>query len=122
MIVKTYEEIFGKKLTIRDIVNGFNEDTKSGRVVAFGGKLNVRPPYQREFVYEIGKQKEVIKTIMNGFPLNVMYWAKNGDGYEMMDGQQRTISFCKYYEDQYSVEVDMGGKQTPKNMFQPYWF
>ena len=29
MIVKTYEELFGKKLTIRDLINGFNENTKN---------------------------------------------------------------------------------------------
>lgn len=114
MDVKTYEEIFHKKLTIRDIVEGFDEDTKSGRVVAFGGKLNVRPPYQREFIYEISKQKAVIKTILKGYPLNVMYWAKNGDMFELMDGQQRTISFAKYFLDQYSVDVETGGALAPK--------
>lgn len=61
------------------------EDTKSGKVVGFGGKLNIRPPYQREFVYEMDKQKAVINTILHGYPLNVMYWAKNGDGFELMD-------------------------------------
>ena len=113
MIVKTYEELFGKKLKIRDVVDGFEEDTKSGKVVAFGGNLNVRPPYQREFVYEMNKQKAVIDTILKGFPLNVMYWAKNGDQYELMDGQQRTISFAKFHENQYSVNVEVAGKETP---------
>ena len=114
MLVKTYEEIFGRKLTVRDIVDGWDEDTKTGKVVAFGGKLNVRPPYQREFVYEMDKQKAVIDTIMKGYPLNVMYWAKNGDRYELMDGQQRTISFCKYHEGAFSVDVEFGGKKSPK--------
>jgi len=114
MQVTTYEEAFKKKLTIADIVDGFAEDTKTGKVTAYGGKLNVRPPYQREFVYEMDKQKAVIDTILKGYPLNVMYWAKNGDGYELMDGQQRTISFAKYFQDQYSVYVDMAGKTTPK--------
>lgn len=114
MQVKTYEEIFGKKLTIKDIVEGFSEDTKSGKVIAFGGLLNVRPPYQREFVYEMAKQKAVIDTILKGYPLNVMYWAKNGDGFELMDGQQRTISIAKFYQDQYSVDVEIAGKKSPR--------
>lgn len=114
MEVKTYEEVFGRKLTIKDIVEGFDEDTKSGKVVAFGGRLNVRPAYQREFVYEMDKQKAVIDTILKGYPLNVMYWAKNGNEFELMDGQQRTISFAKYYEDQYSVNVEIAGKKSPK--------
>ena len=115
MIVKTYEEMFSKKLTIRDIINGFEEDTKTGKVVAFGGKLNIRPPYQREFVYEIDKQKAVIDTILAGYPLNVMYWAKRPDGtFELMDGQQRTLSFCKFYEEQFSIDLEISGKKYQK--------
>lgn len=56
MIVKTYEEMFGQKLTIGDLVKGFTEDTRTGKVTGFGGKLDIRPPYQREFVYEMDNQ------------------------------------------------------------------
>ena len=114
MKVQTYEEVFGEPLTIEKLVEGFQEDTKTGKVSAFGGKLNVRPPYQREFVYEIDKQKAVIDTVLKEYPLNVMYWAKNGDTYELMDGQQRTISLCKFFKDQFSVGVEVGGKVRPK--------
>ena len=44
MLVKTYEEMFGKSLTIKDLVEGFTEDTKTGKVTGFGGKLDIRPP------------------------------------------------------------------------------
>lgn len=115
MLVKTYEEMFGKSLTIRDLVEGFTEDTKTGKVTGLGGKLDIRPPYQREFVYELDKQKAVIKTVLAGYPLNVMYWAKRSDGtFELMDGQQRTISICKYYMDQYSVDIDVAGNKMIK--------
>lgn len=115
MLVKTYEEMFGTPLTIRDLVNGFTEDTKTGKVTGFGGKLDIRPPYQREFVYEMDKQKAVIKTVLAGYPLNVMYWAKKPDDtFELMDGQQRTISICKYYMDQYSVDIDVAGNKMIK--------
>lgn len=115
MIVKTYEEMFGQKLTIKDLVNGFIEDTKTGKVTGFGGKLDIRPPYQREFVYELDKQKAVIQTILARYPLNVMYWAKKDDDtFELMDGQQRTISICKYQTDQYSVDVEVANKRMAK--------
>lgn len=115
MIVKTYEELFGKKLTIRDLVKDFKENTKTGEVSAFNGDLNVRPPYQREFVYEIPKQIAVIDTILKEYPLNVMYWAKSDNGkYELMDGQQRTLSICKFLKDQYSVEIEIAGKKVLK--------
>lgn len=115
MIVKTYEEMFGQKLTIGDLVKGFTEDTRTGKVTGFDGKLDIRPPYQREFVYEMDKQKAVIKTVLAGYPLNVMYWAKKDDGtFELMDGQQRTISICKYHGDQYSVDIDVADKKMVK--------
>ena len=114
MKVQTYEEVFGKPLTIRDLVEGFDEDTKTGRVRAFGGNLNVRPPYQREFIYEADAQQEVIRTIVNGYPLNVMYWAKSPAGaeaeYEVMDGQQRILSICKFYDTQQIYPVEENGK------------
>ena len=48
-----------------------------------------------------------METIRKGFPLNVMYWAVNDDGtFEVMDGQQRTISFCQYVAGDFSVTVD----------------
>ena len=84
------------KITIRQLTDGYEDKNESG-VTAFGGKLDVRPPYQREFVYKEKQRDAVIDTIVNGFPLNVMYWATRDDGtYEIIDGQQRTISICQY--------------------------
>ena len=92
-----------KEFTIRDIVNGYKNNDEEG-VVGFGGKLNIRPKYQREFVYDDEKRNAVIDTIRKGFPLNVMYWATTPDGnYELMDGQQRTISFCSYHNKEFSL-------------------
>lgn len=111
MEVKTYEEMFGQKLTIADIVNGFDENTKTGQVKAFGEKLNVRPAYQREFVYETAKQQAVIETVMKGYPLNVMYFALLDDGtFELMDGQQRILSICKFWDIQQVIPVFENGK------------
>ncbi|MCP1771254.1 hypothetical protein J2T38_000043 [Neisseria perflava] len=85
-----------KQITVRDLCEGYQDSAESG-VRAYGGLLDVRPPYQREFVYS-GKQRDaVIETVRQGFPLNVMYWAKRDDGtFEVIDGQQRTISLCQY--------------------------
>ncbi len=72
--------------------------------MGYGGKLNIRPKYQREFVYDDEQQKQVIKTVMRGFPLNIMYWATTDEGYELLDGQQRTMSICKYATKAFSVD------------------
>ncbi len=91
-------------IKIRDIVSGYEERPNEGGVFGYGGKLNIRPPYQREFVYDEVKRNAVIDTIVKGFPLNVMYWCKNDDGtFEVLDGQQRTISFCQYADGVFSV-------------------
>ena len=64
-----------QQFKIKDIFNGYNDMGEEG-VVAYGGKLDVRPKYQREFVYDDKKRNAVIDTIKKGFPLNVMYWNK----------------------------------------------
>lgn len=98
------------QISVKDLVDGYEEKGIDGieGIVAFGGKLDVRPPYQREFVYAPKERDEVIRTVKKGFPLNIMYWSKAEDGhFELMDGQQRTISICRYAaESQRTFAVD----------------
>ncbi|MFA5954925.1 MAG: DUF262 domain-containing protein [Patescibacteria group bacterium] len=91
------------KIPIREVIVGYKDSAEEG-VVAYSGKLDIRPKYQREFVYT-GKQRDaVIETIKNGFPLNVMYWVKTDQGnFEVMDGQQRTISIGQYVNGDFSL-------------------
>ncbi len=91
------------EISIADIVKNYVDREEEG-VIGYDGKLNIRPKYQREFVYDEKKRNAVIDTIMKGFPLNVMYWVKNeDDSFEVLDGQQRTISFCQYVNGEFSV-------------------
>jgi hypothetical protein len=93
------------EIAVREIAEGYVDSDEEG-VVGYGGRLDIRPKYQREFVYDDKKRNAVIDTIRNGFPLNVMYWVVTEQGtYEVMDGQQRTISFCKYVHGDFSVSV-----------------
>ena len=92
-----------KEIPIREVAAGYLDNAENG-VVAYGGKLDVRPAFQREFVYDDAKRDAVITTVRNGFPLNVMYWVKTESGdFEMLDGQQRTISICSYVNNDYSI-------------------
>ena len=85
-----------KKITVRELTEDFEDNEENG-VLGYGGKLDIRPPYQREFVYGDKERDAVIDTLRKGFPLNVMYWAVREDGnFEVIDGQQRTISICQY--------------------------
>ena len=84
------------ELTIGELSSGFIDNNENG-VVGFGGKLDIRPPYQREFIYKDKQRDAVIDTVTKNFPLNVMYWADcDDDHFEVIDGQQRTISICQY--------------------------
>ncbi|MEM0518823.1 GmrSD restriction endonuclease domain-containing protein [Aequorivita flava] len=85
-----------KKITVRELAEGYQDNDEAG-VVGYGGRLDIRPPYQREFIYKDKQRDAVIETVTKNFPLNVMYWAVRDDGnFEVIDGQQRTISLCQY--------------------------
>ena len=93
-----------KEITIRELTNDY-EDNEEGGVVGYGGNLDIRPPYQREFVYKDKQRAAVINTVTKDFPLNVLYWAVREDGnFEVIDGQQRTISICQYVEGDFAFE------------------
>ena len=104
------------QITIRELTQGYEEKGLDGieGIVAYGCKLDVRPPYQREYVYAPKERDEVIRTVKKEFPLNIMYWAKSADGhFELMDGQQRTISICRYAaESERTFTVDENGDLT----------
>lgn len=87
-----------KEITVRELTKDYQDNDEQG-VVGYGGKLDIRPPYQREFIYKDKQRDAVINTIEKDFPLNVMYWAVREDGdFEIIDGQQRTISISQFVE------------------------
>ena len=91
------------EISVRDVFNGYKDNAVNG-VVGYGGKLNIRPAYQREFVYGQKERDAVLDTVIKGFPLNVMYWCDDGNGnYELLDGQQRTLSLCQYCNGDFSL-------------------
>lgn len=93
-----------KNITIRELITDY-EDNQDAGVVGFSGKLDIRPAYQREFVYKDKQRDAVIRTVRKNYPLNTMYWGHNGDDtYEVMDGQQRTISICQYVNGDFSID------------------
>jgi hypothetical protein len=68
-------------ITIRDLVAGYKDESdQEGPVVGYGGKLDIRPAYQREFIYGEKERNEVIRTVRRNFPLNTMYWVVSDDG------------------------------------------
>ena len=117
-------DIREKKVTIRELAKGYFNDAEEG-VRGYDGDLDIRPRYQREFVYKDKQRDEVVRTVMKGLPLNVMYWVDRGGifaeenpsepRYEVMDGQQRTISVCEYVDGSFSVD-DKNFGNLPKDI------
>lgn len=96
-------KILLREISVKEVFEGYKDNAENG-VVGYGGKLNIRPAFQREFVYGEKERNAVIDTVINGFPLNVMYWCDDGNGnYELLDGQQRTISICQYCNGDFSL-------------------
>ncbi|MBK7380239.1 MAG: DUF262 domain-containing protein [Ignavibacteriales bacterium] len=92
-----------KEITVRELANDYEDNAEEG-VFGYSGKLDIRPPYQREFIYKDKQRDAVIDTITKKFPLNTMYWSVRKDGnYEIIDGQQRTISVCQYVKGDFSI-------------------
>ena len=91
------------KIPIKEVLNDYKDNAEEG-VTAYGGKLDIRPKYQREFVYTGKQRDEVVETVRKKFPLNIMYWVKKADGnFEVLDGQQRTISIAQYVAGDFSI-------------------
>lgn len=91
-------------ITVRELTSGYLDNAEDG-VVGYDGRLDIRPAYQREFIYKDRQRDAVIETVSKGFPLNVMYWAvRDSGGFELIDGQQRTISICQYVDGDFSVD------------------
>lgn len=93
-----------REIPLGQVADGWFDDDEGG-VRALGGALDVRPPFQREFVYKDKQRDAVVRSAKRGFPINVMYWTDVGTGrYEVLDGQQRTISLCRYLKGDFSVD------------------
>lgn len=95
------------EVSVGEITRGYVNNDEQG-VRGYDGLLDIRPPYQREFIYNEKEQQAVINTVLHDYPLNVMYWVKRSEDaecpYEVMDGQQRTLSLCEYVAGKFSFD------------------
>ena len=99
------------EITIRELAEGYQDlSVFEEGITGYGGRLNIRPKYQREFVYDDKKRNAVIDTVWNNYPLNVMYWVEtdgsDGVEFELLDGQQRTISICSYIAGEFMMIIE----------------
>ena len=56
-----------KSIKVADLIDGYSNNPDTG-VKGFGGKLDIRPPYQREFRYNVKQQQAVIDYYLKRIP------------------------------------------------------
>ena len=61
-------------------------------------KLNLNPPYQRNDIWTIKQQKYLLNTISKGMPVPSFFIFKQGNKYEMVDGQQRSRTIIGFFK------------------------
>lgn len=104
-------QYYFKTLTISELIGIIENDS-----------LDLSPPYQREFIWSLKDQKELIKTIIKGYPLpNIFINVLQNGKMEMVDGQQRSRSIYRYYKN----EIKFTKKDSLQNKslnwkFRPY--
>ena len=96
--------------TIRDLMTLINEN-----------KINLRPPYQRNFIWPTKDQKFLIESIKKGYPLPNFFILDNGNGnYEMLDGQQRAITIHKFINNEFADLDKRFYKNLPQDSLMDY--
>ena len=107
--------ITSKSVTIREFVEGYNNrDNEEKGVTTMNGKLDLRPSFQRSYIRQndIKWKRNLIESIIMGYPIALMYWGDNGDEtYENIDGQQRGITICDFVHNNFEIVID--GIHTP---------
>ena len=95
-------------ITIQKLCEGFvyNEYEEKG-LFGLNGKLVIQPEYQRNYIYNDGKKDvAVINSLLSGYPIGLIYFNKNNDKYEILDGQQRITSIGRFVTNKFAVKVN----------------
>jgi len=96
-----------KEYSVKEICEGFVYNELEGKgLFGLNGNLTIQPEYQRNYIYADGKKDvAVIKSVLKGYPLGIIYFNKVGkDKFEVLDGQQRITSVGRYVTDKFAVK------------------
>jgi len=101
-------------ITVKEICEGFVYNELEGKgLFGLSGKLTIQPEYQRNYIYADGKKDvAVIDSILNGYPLGLIYFVKvSDDKFEVLDGQQRITSIGRYVKNKFAVKDENSMEQ-----------
>ncbi|MEB2786816.1 DUF262 domain-containing protein [Algoriphagus persicinus] len=73
--------------------------------------VDLNPSYQRNYIWSPNDQKQLIDTILDGFPLPNFFLYEKPDGkYEMVDGQQRSKTIYRFVKGQITSSKNKGNQ------------
>lgn len=101
-------------ITIRDICDGFVYNELEGKgLFGLSGHLVIQPEYQRNYIYAAeNREAGVIDSIINGYPLGLIYFNKvSDDKFEVLDGQQRITSIGRFITNKFPIKDENGMEQ-----------
>lgn len=104
-------------ITIEQLCKGFVYNELEGKgLFGLSGKLTIQPEYQRNYIYNDGKKDvAVIESVLNEYPIGLLYFVKTGDDtYEVLDGQQRITSIGRFITGKFPI-LDERGTETYYN-------
>jgi len=103
-----------KHYAVDEICNGFVYNELEGKgLFGLSGRLTIQPEYQRNYIYADGKKDvAVITSLLNGYPLGLIYFNKvSEDNLEVLDGQQRITSFGRFVSGKFAIKDENGMEQ-----------
>ena len=101
-------------ITVKEICEGFVYNELEGKgLFGLSGKLTIQPEYQRNYIYADGKKDvAVIDSILNDYPLGLIYFVKvSDDKFEILDGQQRITSIGRYVKEKFAIKDENSMEQ-----------
>ncbi len=100
-----------KTYTVEELSKGFVYNELEGKgLFGLSGKLTIQPEYQRNYIYADGKKDvAVINSILNSYPLGLIYFNKVSDNeLEVLDGQQRITSIGRFVTGKFAIQDQNG--------------
>lgn len=106
-------------LTVEQVCKGFVYNELEGKgLFGLSGRLVIQPEYQRNYLYaEQKKEEAVIRSVLSGYPLGLIYFNKVGEEkYEVLDGQQRITSLGRFITGKFPLIDEKGMPHYYKSM------
>jgi Protein of unknown function DUF262 len=86
--------------TERRLVSFDSYDLSVGQLLNMfeSGQIEVPPEYQRQFIWDEGRESQLVESVMLGIPVPSLFMATNADStWEIVDGVQRLGTLAHFY-------------------------